>query len=1136
MSSSGTVPNGDESGSNNTSSLKDEIGDDSILNRIDSDTSYVKPALGDKRLSHMTEVPFNKLGTHIPKTAKLDENKDQEEGDGAYLNMPTEANFMRRGTVFESLIGGFGSIDINSQKDSSVKVVGNATKGLGVCKTFQQSSRKSGSDKMDSKSGIRPGEHSYISSVKDADEGESVDESDCSEDSYTKRKTRICFCRAHSQIKIKWEILIMLLATINCFQVPYNVAFSDEAKSNVWYDLFNGLIDVFFMADVVVNFRSSYINESTGEEITESKKIALDYLKGKFWIDLLASIPFDFLSYGLDGLNDNGAILDFVGMLKLVRVLRLSRLITYLNLKNELKMSLKLFKLIFFLFLYLHCLCCLWFYIVKVDKKWIPPLDYVFITTNLFEDGAWFQYSNSLYHAVLMLGGNDVGPRGSFQLLFVFVILILGAIINANIFGNMAVLISAYNRKASIFQEKLETANETMKNLKIPVNIQDDVKSYLTYTQSTLDHQNELDKFLTMLSPSLKREISRHINLDALNQNQVFSNNEEIINAVLNDLDTKLFLPEDEIIRQNSVGDCMYFIAKGEFDVFVTDENKMARFTSSLKNGDYFGEVALLKKCKRTATVKSKNYSTLAELNSTKFQLLIERYPTIKESMHCYLRIQYNDKWKKFMKRSLRNIDYLNMSISDEIVEELAYKLDKTAATQSSVIFKAGNPCNDIHIITSGELDVYVNNNKKDIYLDTLYTGCVIGSYSAITSEYYSITGIAKTDVELLKLRVEDLYDIRQEYDDLDMIISEYEAYCDEYGLPYCDYKLHRNKSLNMTPIEKFRAGIRRIIRIVKSYKSTALTDLLKQVREKIKENKRNKEDQRKLRMRRRSHLSATEKSEQSMIALTEKVERLKDCVEEQATQIENLQTTLISKMEELSLVRLSSTSCSKCGSSDDEDVPVIKLKKKKSKKRKKKAKENLNNSNLSDSSLPANEQVNKIEKRSKKSPEVVKLPTVEKPPKLEQKRGSLPKLKTKKHKSSGKKRDSFGSSVRFKLEEEEEEEDSDDQNSEFTVKLNNKVIHKIDINKKKVGFVLDEDLSPEELRIPDKDHLEGMSEDNMIEQSPYFGDNKLPLLSKTQKAHDPFLTSERAFVKVNSVKKKRRRKDSVIELNNMSL
>lgn len=146
----------------------------------------------------------------------------------------------------------------------------------------------------------------------------------------------------------------MFLATVNSFQVPYNVAFDDSSKQNFFMDLFNGLIDVMFMVDIFINFRSSYYNDATGEEITDCKSISISYLKGKFWIDLVASLPLDFLSYGFQELDKNSQILDFIGLLKLVRVLRLSRLITYLNLKNELKMSLKLGKLIFFLVLYLH--------------------------------------------------------------------------------------------------------------------------------------------------------------------------------------------------------------------------------------------------------------------------------------------------------------------------------------------------------------------------------------------------------------------------------------------------------------------------------------------------------------------------------------------------------------------------------------------------------------------------------------------------------------------------------------------------------------------------------------------------------------------------------------------------------------
>lgn len=52
--------------------------------------------------------------------------------------------------------------------------------------------------------------------------------------------------------------------------------------------------------------------------------------------------------------------------------------------------------------------------IANVDNKWIPPLDYVFVKTELYEEDKFYQYWSGIYHAVLMLTGNDLGPRGWF--------------------------------------------------------------------------------------------------------------------------------------------------------------------------------------------------------------------------------------------------------------------------------------------------------------------------------------------------------------------------------------------------------------------------------------------------------------------------------------------------------------------------------------------------------------------------------------------------------------------------------------------------------------------------------------------------------------------------------------------------
>lgn len=183
---------------------------------------------------------------------------------------------------------------------------------------------------------------------------------------------------------------------------------------------------------------------------------------------------------------------------------------------------------------------------------------------------------------------------------------------------------------------------------------------YLATSQSTIDQQKEFDVFLTMLSPSLKIEVTKYIFQSAIIKNPVFENRLDIIEQVLHDLQTSLFIPENEICRQGAVGKFIYlftliareiyFIAKGEWEVYVTDENQSIKFVTNLMIGDYFGEVALLKDCPRTATVKSKNYSTWASLDKTKFDKLLDRYSFLRKIMENRISELYQDKLKKFIK------------------------------------------------------------------------------------------------------------------------------------------------------------------------------------------------------------------------------------------------------------------------------------------------------------------------------------------------------------------------------------------------------------------------------------------------------------------------------------------------------
>lgn len=143
-------------------------------------------------------------------------------------------------------------------------------------------------------------------------------------------------------------------------------------------------------------------------------------------------------------------------------------------------------------------------------------------------------------------------------------------------------------------------------------------------------------------------------------------------------------------------------------------------------------------------------------------------------------------------------------------------------------MFKQGKLCEEIFIIVNGEVEIYINNNKVyDILVDTLFSGCSIGSYSCLKNEQYTISGMVKTDCTAIIIPKILIDNFRILYDEVNTTVGEYERYISDNGLPYLDYKIHRSKNYKIPPIQKFQNGIRRISRIAQSYKINDLQGFL---------------------------------------------------------------------------------------------------------------------------------------------------------------------------------------------------------------------------------------------------------------------------------------------------------------------
>lgn len=153
-------------------------------------------------------------------------------------------------------------------------------------------------------------------------------------------------------MRIRWEILIVLIATFNGFVLPYQVAFLTHYGSFDYYDIIDIVIDIIFWIDILINFRTTYLDTKSSEEIMDAKMIALKYVRGRFWIDLLSVLPVNYLEYIIP--DASTSTLQFLGLLKLVRIVRFGKLITFLNLMHEIKNTLKIVKLVFYLVIFCH--------------------------------------------------------------------------------------------------------------------------------------------------------------------------------------------------------------------------------------------------------------------------------------------------------------------------------------------------------------------------------------------------------------------------------------------------------------------------------------------------------------------------------------------------------------------------------------------------------------------------------------------------------------------------------------------------------------------------------------------------------------------------------------------------------------
>lgn len=87
--------------------------------------------------------------------------------------------------------------------------------------------------------------------------------------------------------------------------------------------------------------------------------------------------------------------------------------------------------------------------------------------------------------------------------------------------------------------------------------------------------------------------------------------------------------PGEYVFREGEKGDYVCFVAEGTLDIIKVNPNAQPVVITSLTKGGSIGEMALIDKLTRSASVRARNASSLIVLTRKGFDLILKMHPEI---------------------------------------------------------------------------------------------------------------------------------------------------------------------------------------------------------------------------------------------------------------------------------------------------------------------------------------------------------------------------------------------------------------------------------------------------------------------------------------------------------------------------
>lgn len=426
-----------------------------------------------------------------------------------------------------------------------------------------------------------------------SDEEGLLDQKISSKRSARRHRSRLIF-RHDSTGRVSWDIVILVLLVYVMIVTPFRIGL-DSPPTSIWKPI-ELMIDVAFIVDIFIQFRTSYIN-SQGVRETDGTKIATKYLSGYFTIDFVSSIPWDYVIPDAEGsaqtASQSTRVMKTLRLAKLMKLGRMARVQKFARTFNEYihwtPEQTQVLTAITLLILCAHFLGCLWAFAGRYGVSMNSfAVDSWQSRAGLVDADAFDEYLFGLYWAVTCVttvGLASVEALSTMELIVAVLAMGIGVVL----YGYLTAVLTAFflheDPQRRIVKEKMDALSSYLTKHEYPRDMRRKIKAYFRHFYDNTSAFDDV-QMLHQLPYTLYESAAGFLVQKLIKNFVIFAGIDQGVVALILKVLKPMSVSGDMIVKRGQPADTMFLINKG----IVNITSRTGQIVGQFRAGQSFME------------------------------------------------------------------------------------------------------------------------------------------------------------------------------------------------------------------------------------------------------------------------------------------------------------------------------------------------------------------------------------------------------------------------------------------------------------------------------------------------------------------------------------------------------------------